>query len=281
MVLEVGSFKKAFAITLLFLSLPSAFGIQDPEGLRVCFLEDNLPYSDRLKEIGFDYELGKILAESLDRDFVPVWVANSTQIQEIETDYPFRRLARGDCSLVLSVPGPVKSIAGENATITLGKAYYGAAFEIVARDDNLSSNLYHLRNKDVAILSQTVAHFALRMIGGRAKTYFSVREAISGLLAGEAQAGLLWGPTAGWNISHLGGIQSSVRFVEEYTPSSALRWNIHFATRQTDEILRAQIADALSLVISSGRLDELLMSYHFPVRRPFESTHTSEALNNL
>ena len=86
MVLEVGSFKKAFAITLLFLSLPSAFGIQDPEGLRVCFLEDNLPYSDRLKEIGFDYELGKILAESLDRDFMPVWVANSTQIQEIETE---------------------------------------------------------------------------------------------------------------------------------------------------------------------------------------------------
>ena len=101
--------------------------------LEICLLENNLPYSSRATQSGFDYDVGKLLAKRLKRELVPVWSSNSRQILEIESDFPLRRLTRGDCSLILSVPGPEKKMGeGSSPAVTLGKPYYGAAFEVIS-----------------------------------------------------------------------------------------------------------------------------------------------------
>ena len=84
MVLGVSSFRGRIA-SLLFLAVLVSFpAISDEiEPLSICLLEDNLPYSGKATIDGFDYELGAKVAEIMGREFVPVWVSNSTQIQEI------------------------------------------------------------------------------------------------------------------------------------------------------------------------------------------------------
>ncbi len=281
MVLGVSSFRGRIA-SLLFLGVLVSFSALSDEiaPLSVCLLEDNLPYSGKATIDGFDYELGAKVAKTMGREFVPVWVPNSTQIQEIESDYPFRRLAKGECDVILSVPGTSESFEESGKTIVLGPAYYAAAFELISFSDETSTNLRRLRSKNVAIQSQTVAHFALKMLGAKSKTYFSAADAINGVFNGEADAGLLWGPTAGWLLR--GSDQErSGGFVDNYEPPIALRWNVHFVTLSSNEVLRRQVGDILADIDASGELSGLMKKYNLPDRRPYAQTYTLGALNEL
>jgi ABC-type amino acid transport substrate-binding protein len=280
MVLGINSFGiKVWALALSFFSVPLVFGDESGD-LAVCLLEDNTPYSNRKMSLGFDYDLAGVLAENLGLKFTPVWISNSTQIQEVENDYPFRRLARGECNLILSVPGPVEYTIEEGIPITLGNPYYAAAFELVGRT-NTSPRIKAVKGKQVAIQSQTVAHFALRMLGGKSKTYFSMSEAIAGIIENETEIGLLWGPTSGWKLHELVKAEDSLGFVEGYEPPRALRWNIHFATREGDGFFRDLVSGAIKSLDQTGELSKLMHKYHFPDRRSYASTYTLGAINDL
>ncbi len=268
--------------SLLFLGVLVCFPALSDEvaPLSICLLEDNMPYSGKATINGFDYEIGQIVAESMGREFVPVWVPNSTQIQEIESDYPFRRLAKGECDVILSVPGTSESFEESGKTIVLGSAYYAAAFELISLSDKTSANLRLLRSKNVAIQSQTVAHFALKMLGAKSKTYFSAADALNGVFSGEADAGLLWGPTAGWLLRELYRERARA-FVDNYEPPIALRWNIHFVTLSSNSVLRGQVGKILADIDASGELSALMKKYNLPDRRPYAQTYTLGALNEL
>ena len=150
MILGIENFPRAFLICLATLYVSVIEGSEVKDGLKVCLLEDNLPYSNRQARTGFDYDVGILLAERLDKQFVPVWISNSGQILEIEGDYPFRRLANGGCSLILSVPGPAKKMgAGSSPAITLGDAYYGAAFEVLSRGGEEALSFKNLKGKNI------------------------------------------------------------------------------------------------------------------------------------
>ena len=281
MVLGVSSFRGRI-LSLFFLGVLVSFPVLSDETvpLSICLLDDNMPYSGKVTSNGFDYDLGARLAERMGRKFVPVWVSNSTQIQEIESDYPFRRLAKGECDVILSVPGTSESFEEGGKTIVLGPAYYAAAFELISFSEETSTNLRRLRSKNVAIQSQTVAHFALKMLGAKSKTYFSAADAISGVASGEADAGLLWGPTAGWLLRE-SDEQRPRGFVDNYEPAIALRWNVHFVTLSSNDILRRQVGDILADIDASGELSGLMKKYNLPDRRPYAQTYTLGALNEL
>ena len=281
MVLGVSSFRGRI-LSLFFLGVLVSFPALSDETvpLSICLLEDNMPYSGKVTSNGFDYDLGARLAERMGREFVPVWVSNSTQIQEIESDYPFRRLAKGECDVILSVPGTSESFEEGGKTIVLGPAYYAAAFELISFSEETSTNLRRLRSKNVAIQSQTVAHFALKMLGAKSKTYFSAADAISGVANGEADAGLLWGPTAGWLLRE-SDEQRPRGFVDNYEPPIGLRWNVHFVTLSSNDILRRQVGDILADIDASDELSGLMKKYNLPDRRPYAQTYTLGALNEL
>ena len=281
MVLAIASYPRTRLLLLLFGAFISFAALaSEGERLAICFLEDNMPYSDRASSSGFDYELGMRVAGLLEKEFKPVWISNNTQIQEIESDYPFKRLARGECSVILSVPGTSESFEEDGATIVLGSAYYAAAFELVSNKTQTSRNLRKLRGKEVAIQSQTVAHFALKMLGAKSKTYFSTIAAVDGVARGEAAAGLLWGPTVGWVLQELEG-ENKPTFVDDYEPPVALRWNVHFVTRSGDESLRKLVTESVATIDAQGELSALMKKYNLPDRRPYDKTYTLGALNEL
>ena len=250
--------------------------------LKICLLEDNLPYSSRVAQSGFDYDVGKLLAKKLGKEFVPVWASNTKQILEIEGDLPLRRLAKGDCSIILSIPGPEKKMGeGSSPAVTFGKPYYGAAFEVISRPMEEQPSFRDLRGKRVAIMSQTVAHFALSKVGASPVTYFSVEEALKGVISGEADAALLWGPTSGWNISKLDDSVKANLLITSKIPPAGLSWNIHFASRTQDRVFREKVSTALLAIGEDGELMPLMRKYHLPGRVPFKASHTPNTFLEL
>src|SRR5229473_7778331 len=150
-----------FLLGSLFLfSLRNRALADEQSALRVCLLEDDLPYSSRQNSSGFDLDTAKAVAEALDRPLTPVWVKNNIHIDEIEdSDFPTRRLSRSECDAIFSVPGP--DAVKDSPKLTIGAPYYGAAFELIGRDGGTPTTLTALGENPVAVQSQTIANFVL------------------------------------------------------------------------------------------------------------------------
>ena len=141
-----------FSCFSLLLGRPVFVAEQTAE-LRVCFLEDNLPLSSAKDSNGFDFDTAKAVAAALNRPFVPVWTKNDTRIQEIEeSDFPTRKLGRNECDAIFSMPG--EDSLKDAPKAALGAPYYGAAFELIAREGATQTNLNTLGDTPVAVQAQ-------------------------------------------------------------------------------------------------------------------------------
>ncbi len=268
----------AFAVLLGFL-WGEALAAKPPE-LRVCFLEQNLPYSSSQGEpLGFDVETAREVAQVLGRRLLPVWVPQGSRILELEeSNLPLRRLARGECDALFSVPGPL-ALKGFSQ-LALGAPYYGAAFELVGhRDETLPGDLASLDEVFVGVQAHTVAQFVLDYEGLKGKLFFSPEAALEALASGKIRAALLWGPAAGWYLRN--HPEGGLAFVEGYQPKPVVCWNEHVATRKKDVSLRREIDRALSQLAAQGILEKLLARYGLPPHPPFSQVYSVEEVLRL
>lgn len=262
---------------LVFLAGNCAYA-DEQNSLRACFLEDNLPYSSSKDTSGFDVDTAKAVAEILGKSFTPVWTKNSTQIDEIEeSDFPNRKLSRNECDVIFSIPGP--DAMKDSPTLAIGAPYYGAAFELIGREQNAPNDLMMLGNTPVAIQSQTIANFVLQARKVPIRTFFSTEDAVNGVVSGDAALALLWGPVAGWHLRNHPELK--LFFVQGYKPPAIVRWNEHAATRKTDTDLREAIDKALQKLSESGRLQEFAQRYGMPFHQPFNSTYSVAEMQKL
>lgn len=258
--------------------------------LKICVLEHNLPYSERSNVSGFDIAVAAAVAGRTGHRVVPVWSARGGAIQEIDdSDIPTARLARGDCDAIFSVPGPAPDTLRGNDALRLGAPYYGAAFELLACRADVPAELPALRDRTVAIHSQTVAHFAALAVAAEPRNYFTFQDAFRAVLGGDVDAGLLWGPSIGWQLrlGRTAGLAlrdaafAACAIVPDYEPPAALRWNQHVATRAESTRLRTLIDEALGELDASGELAELAGDWGIPWHRPFDRAYSQGALDEL
>ncbi|MGE0822864.1 MAG: substrate-binding periplasmic protein [Candidatus Binatia bacterium] len=245
--------------------------------LRVCLLADNLPLSSRKDESGFDVDTAKAVAEALKRTFVPVWTENSTRVIEVEeSDFPLRRLARGECDAIFSMPGEDAIKGAPKAA--LGKPYYGAAFELIGRGQ-IPNSLETVGNAPVAVQAQTIANFVLSAQKVKMRTFFSISAALEGVAKGEAPIAFLWGPMAGWYLrSHP---ELDLTLAAGYKPQPVVSWNEHVATRKSDTSLREAIDAALEKLHAGGTIKTLMEKYGMPFHPPFASTYSISEIQKL
>lgn len=263
---------------LLFLFPASTVQASNQNEFRTCLLENNPPYSSVQDNSGFDVETAKAVANALGKTFLPVWTKNSTKIDEIEeSDFPTRRLARNECDAIFSLPG--QEAIKDSPKLTLGKPYYGAAFELIGREHDAPKTLSALGSTPIAIQSQTIANFVLLAQKTPTRTFFSTEEALNGVVKGETALALLWGPAAGWHLRN--HPEASLFFINGYEPPPVVRWNEHVATRQTDTALRSAIDDALTKLGESGELQAFAQRYGIPWRKPFPSTYSIAEMQKL
>ncbi|MBI3796826.1 MAG: transporter substrate-binding domain-containing protein [Deltaproteobacteria bacterium] len=250
----------------------------DQPALRVCLLEDNLPYSSRQHDSGLDLETAKAVAEALQRPLALVWVKNNTHIDEIEdSDLPTRRLSKNECDAIFSVPGP--DAVKDSPKLAIGAPYYGAAFELIGRDSSTPTSLAALGEHPTAVQSQTIANFVLNAHRAKMRTFFSTEEALSSVAKGEAVAALLWGPAAGWYLRNHPELK--LFFVSGYEPPAVVRWNEHVAMRKSDTELREALDKALAQFNGSGALQAVLERYGVPFHRPFDTTYSLAEMQKL
>ena len=251
----------------------------EPAELRVCFLGNNLPYSAEKNASGFDLETAQAVAEALARPFTPVWIDNASTIIELEeSDFPLRRLSRGECDVLFSVPGP-DALDG-STKLAIGTPYYGAAFELVGRSNgSVPVSLDTLSETIVGVQAQTVAQFVLHYHKVKHQTFLSPAAALKAVAAGEVPAVFLWGPIAGWHIkSHP---EDGLALVAGYQPKPVVCWNQHVATRKTDVTLREEIDRALAKLTAAGALEALFAKYGIPPHRPFAQVYSLAEVRKL
>lgn len=264
-------------LAALLCAISGAAGAASP--LRVCLLAHNLPYSARDGAHGFDVDVARAVASALDRAFEPVWIDNPAVLTEIDdSDIPVHRLRKGACDAIFSVPGPARDTLKRLPTLALGEAYYGAAFELIG-SPGTPPHLKALKAKAVAIQAQTVASFAIALLHGRQRTYFAPRAALEGVARGEADAALLWGPTAGWQLRQPPALGLGI--AEGYVPPPALAWNLHVATRADEAPLREAIDGALARAATDGALARAASAYGIPWHPPFAATYSLTEMNRL
>ncbi|HEV8712560.1 MAG TPA: transporter substrate-binding domain-containing protein [Candidatus Binatia bacterium] len=268
-----------FLLGLLFLFFLGNRALADEQpALRVCLLEDDLPYSSRQNNAGFDFDTAKAVAEALNRPLAPLWVKNSTHIDEIEdSDLPTRRLSRNECDAIFSVPGP--DALKDSPKLSIGAPYYGAAFELIGRESGTPTSLAALGEKPVAVQAQTIANFVLNARRAKMLTFFSTEEALRGVAQGEAAAALLWGPTSGWYLRN--HPELGLFLVSGYEPPAVVRWNEHVATRKDDVALREALDKALARLSESGALQPLSERYGIPFHKPFATTYSLAEMQKL
>ncbi len=266
-----------FGLSLLF-PLIGHVHADEQNSLRVCFLENNLPYSSRQENSGFDFDTAKAVADALGKQLVPVWTKNSTKIDEIEeSDFPTRKLSRNECDAIFSMPG-ADAVKG-SPKLMLGAPYYGAAFELIGKEQTGPNDLAALGNTPVAIQSQTVANFVLHARKTPVRTFFSTEEALNGVAKGEAPLALLWGPAAGWHLRTHPDLK--LFFVSGYSPLAVVRWNEYAATQKTAADLQGAIDGALRKLGEAGTLQQLAQKYGMPFHKPFDSTYSVAEMQKL
>lgn len=255
-------------------------GARAAEPLKVCALEHNAPYSSRQSADGFDLATARAVGKKLGREIEVIWVANAARLSEIDdNDFPVRKLAKGECDALFSVPGPAGDSLREAPGLSLGKPYYGAAFELYGREGEQRGTLRQLRDATVANQAASVGAFALRLVGAKSRTHFEPGTALDSVAKGEAELALLWGPAAE-PVLKAGGIAGVAR-VASYTPPPALSWNEHVATRTMDESLRTTLDAALATLAADGTLARLAETHGLPWRAPFERTYSLGEMNSL
>ncbi len=254
---------------LFCLALSGPLPAEEGGALRVCFLENNLPFSSQSGEHGFDVDVARAVATSMGRTLVPVWVRNDERITEVdESDFPLRRLSRNECDAILSVPG--RDAVREASNVTVGNAYYGAAFELLGREGQTPASLLDIERQVVAVQAQTIASFILESLKISMQTFFSTEEPLAAVAAGDAELAFVWGPTAGWYAKQEPGTKLTFATAE---PLSVARWNEHVATRTEDQALRTAIDAALTTLRNSGELKTIAKRYGVPFYLPFKKTY--------
>src|SRR5438552_10933081 len=171
----------------------------DPKVLRVCADPRNLPFSNDKGE-GFENKLGELFAEKLQKKLDYMYFPQATG---------FVRMTLGShrCDVIMGFPQGDDLVQGTNP-------YYRTAYALVAKagsglEDVATLGDERLKGKHIGIVAGTppATNMAVNGLMANARPYqlmvdtridSSAEAMIGDLVSGKINAGILWGPMAGF-----------------------------------------------------------------------------------
>jgi quinoprotein dehydrogenase-associated probable ABC transporter substrate-binding protein len=213
----------------------------DPKVLRVCADPRNLPFSNEKGE-GFENKLAELFAEKLQKKLEYMFFPQATG---------FVRMTLGAhrCDVIMGFPQGDELVQGTNP-------YYRTAYALVARPGSGLEDVAwlgdeRLKGKRLGIVAGTppATNMAANGLMTNARPYplmidtridSSAVAMIKDLLAGEIDAGVLWGPMAGYYATQVNPPLHVTPLVKE-TSGPRLAYRIGMGVRPADQNWKRQL----------------------------------------
>ena len=213
----------------------------DPKVLRVCADPRNLPFSNEKGE-GFENKLGELFAEKLQKKLDYMYFPQATGFVRMT-------LAAHRCDVIMGFPQGDDLVQGTNP-------YYRTAYALIAKqgsglDDVATLEDARLKDKRIGIVAGTppATNMAVAGLMANARPYplmidtrfdSSSAAMIKDLMSGEIDAGVLWGPMAGYYAKQASPPLHVTPLVKE-TSGPRLAFRIGMGVRPADQNWKRQL----------------------------------------
>jgi quinoprotein dehydrogenase-associated probable ABC transporter substrate-binding protein len=235
----------------------------DPKVLRVCADPNNMPFSTDKGE-GFENKLAELLAEKLGKGLSYSWYPQAP-------GFVRNTLAAHKCDVIMGIP------QGDDL-VQVTNPYYRTAYALVLKPghglegvDTLGDP--RLKGKRIGIVAGTPPgnNMAANGLMANAKPYPLVVDTrvdssavamVHDLAADDIDAGVLWGPMAGYYARQATSAITVVPLVKE-TTGPRLAYRIAMGVRYTDQEWKRQLNRAIQ--DNQPAINRLLLSFDVPL----------------
>ncbi|HEX3439426.1 MAG TPA: substrate-binding domain-containing protein [Pseudolabrys sp.] len=239
------------------------FELVDPKVLRVCADPHNMPYSNTELE-GFENKLADLIAKQLGKGISYTWYPNAP-------GFVRQTLALYKCDIIMGMP------QGDDI-VQVTNPYYRTAYALVYKAGNGLDGVDtltdpRLKDKHIGIVAGTppATNMVLDGLMANAKPYPLVVDTrfdssavamVKDIADGNIDAGVLWGPLAGYHAKHAGAPVTIVPLLKE-TNGPRLSYRIGMGVRYSDQDWKRD----LNRLIREQQpvIDALLQSYGVPL----------------
>jgi quinoprotein dehydrogenase-associated probable ABC transporter substrate-binding protein len=235
----------------------------DPKVLRVCADPRNLPFSNEKGE-GFENKLGELFAEKLQKKLDYMYYPQATGFVRMT-------LAAHRCDVIMGFPQGDDLVQGTNP-------YYRTAYALVAKqgsglDEVATLEDARLKGKHIGIVAGTppATNMAVNGLMANAKPYplmidtrfdSSAAAMIKDLTSGEIDAGVLWGPIAGYYAKQASPPLHVTPLVKE-TSGPRLAYRIGMGVRPADQNWKRQLNRLIQE--SQPAINKILLDFGVPL----------------
>jgi polar amino acid transport system substrate-binding protein len=234
----------------------SAFAATDGPAakLRVCADPDTLPFSkNHSGQRGIYLEYADLIGQELKRPVEHVWVVTIYGERAIRAS-----LLSDRCDIMLGLPqdedmGP---------KLILSKPFMKIGYALAAPKGSTLTDIAAMQGKKIGVEFGSPAQSLLAVTDGiEAVTYRKAPDVLNGLVAGEIEAGFVWGPSAGYFNKEKLNSGYAVTPVEQ-------RWQ--FGTSIGLQSKDAALRDQLNALIDTlaPKFAALMNKYGFPTGAP-------------
>ncbi len=248
----------------------------DPKVLRVCADPRNLPFSNEKGE-GFENKLAEFFAEKLQKKLDYMYFPQATG---------FVRMTLGAhrCDVIMGFPQGDDLVQGTNP-------YYRTAYALIAKqgsglDDVATLEDGRLKGKHIGIVAGTppATNMAVNGLMANAKPYplmidtrfdSSAAAMIEDLNSGQIDAGILWGPMAGYYAKKASPPLHITPLIKE-TSGPRLAYRIGMGVRPADQNWKRQ----LNRLIQENQpaINKILLDFGVPLLDDSDQPITAETM---
>jgi len=251
----------------------------DPKVLRVCADPRNLPFSNDKGE-GFENKLAELFADKLQKKLDYMYFPQATGFVRVT-------LAAHRCDVIMGFPQGDDLVQGTNP-------YYRTAYALVAKpgnglDDVTTLEDERLKGKHIGIIAGTppATNMAVAGLMANAKPYplmidtrvdSSAAAMIDDLMSGQIDAGVLWGPMAGFYAKKANPPLHVTPLVKE-TTGPRLVYRIGMGVRSADQNWKRQLNRLIQE--NQPEINKILLDFGVPLLDESDKPIKAEAATKL
>ena len=235
----------------------------DPKVLRVCADPRNLPFSNDKGE-GFENKLAEMFAGKLQKKLDYMYFPQATGFVRVT-------LAAHRCDVIMGLPQGDDLVQGTNP-------YYRTAYALIAKpgnglDDVTTLEDERLKGKHIGIVAGTppATNMAVAGLMANAKPYplmidtridSSAAAMVDDLMSGQIDAGILWGPMAGFYAKRANPPLHVTLLVME-TTGPRLVYRIGMGVRSADQNWKRQLNRLIQE--NQPEINKILLEFGVPL----------------